>query len=97
MLMLEAAQRQGRYRQVMHRAVNAYRLLIIDEIGYLPMAREQANLFFGIVAAVAALPTQLDDDPHLGPHVRELGHCFRRKHRENSLPVILHADHVPAP
>jgi DNA replication protein DnaC len=26
-LMLEAAQRQGRYRQVMHRAVNAYRLL----------------------------------------------------------------------
>ena len=42
--MLEAAQRQGRYRQAMHRAVNAYRLLIIDEIGYLPMSREQANL-----------------------------------------------------
>ncbi len=34
-LMLEAARRQGRYREVMHRAVNAYRLLIIDEIGYL--------------------------------------------------------------
>jgi DNA replication protein DnaC len=34
----------------MHRAVNAYRLLIIDEIGYLPMTREQANLFFQIVA-----------------------------------------------
>ena len=49
-LMLEAAQRQGRYRQVMHRAVNAYRLLIIDEIGYLPMSREQANLFFQVVA-----------------------------------------------
>ena len=48
--MLEAAQRQGRYRQVMHRAVNAYRLLIIDEIGYLPMSREQANLFFQVVA-----------------------------------------------
>ena len=28
-LMLEAAQRQGRYRQSMHRAVNAYKLLII--------------------------------------------------------------------
>ena len=28
-LMLEAAQRQGRYRQAMHRAVNAYRQLII--------------------------------------------------------------------
>ena len=49
-LMLEAAQRQGRYRQVMHRAVNAYKLLIIDEIGYLPMSREQANLFFQVVA-----------------------------------------------
>ena len=48
-LMLEAAQRQGRYRAVMHRAVNAYKLLIIDEIGYLPMSREQANLFFQII------------------------------------------------
>ena len=34
----------------MHRAVNAYKLLIIDEIGYLPMTREQANLFFQVVA-----------------------------------------------
>ena len=48
--MLEAAQRQGRYRQAMHRAINAYKLLIIDEIGYLPMSREQANLFFQVVA-----------------------------------------------
>ena len=30
-LLLEAAQRQGRYRQVMHHAVNSYRLLVIDE------------------------------------------------------------------
>ena len=50
MLMLEAAQRQGRYRQVMHRAVNAYKLLLLDEIGYLPMSREQAHLFFQVVA-----------------------------------------------
>ncbi len=49
-LQLETAQRQGRYRDVLHRAVNQYRLLIIDEIGYLPMSREQANLFFQIVA-----------------------------------------------
>jgi DNA replication protein DnaC len=34
----------------MHRAINAYRLLIVDEIGYLPMSREQANLFFQVVA-----------------------------------------------
>ena len=49
-LLLEAAQRQGRLKDVLHRAVSAYRLLIIDEIGYLPMAREQANLFFQVVA-----------------------------------------------
>jgi DNA replication protein DnaC len=48
--MLEAAQRQGRYRQVMHRAVNAYKVLIIDEVGYLPMTRDQANLFFQVIA-----------------------------------------------
>src|SRR5579864_1371997 len=34
----------------MHRAVNAYKLLIIDEIGYLRMSREQADLFFQVVA-----------------------------------------------
>jgi DNA replication protein DnaC len=33
-----------------HRAINAYRLLIVDEIGYLPMSREQAHLFFQVVA-----------------------------------------------
>jgi DNA replication protein DnaC len=49
-LLLETAQRQGRWKEVLHRAVNVYRLLIIDEIGYLPMGREQANLFFQVVA-----------------------------------------------
>jgi DNA replication protein DnaC len=34
----------------MHHAVSRYRLLIVDEIGYLPMTREQANLFFQVVA-----------------------------------------------
>jgi len=49
-LLLETAQRQGRLKEVLHRAVNTYRLLIIDEIGYLPMGREQANLFFQVVS-----------------------------------------------
>jgi hypothetical protein len=47
---LETAQRQGRWKEAMHRAVSLYKLLIIDEIGYLPLAREQANLFFQVVA-----------------------------------------------
>lgn len=49
-LALETAQRQGRIKEAMHRAVNLYRLLIVDEIGYLPLGREQANLFFQVVA-----------------------------------------------
>jgi len=44
------AQRQGKLKEAMHRAVNVYKLLIVDEIGYLPLAREQANLFFQVVA-----------------------------------------------
>jgi DNA replication protein DnaC len=46
----EAAQRQRRYREVRRHAVNAYKLVIVDEIGYLPMSREQANSFFQVVA-----------------------------------------------
>lgn len=37
---------QNNLKAVMQRPIKAYRLLIIDEIGYLPMNREQANLFF---------------------------------------------------
>ena len=50
MLLLEAARRQDRPNEVLHRAVDIHRLLVIDEIGYLPMGREQANLFFQVVA-----------------------------------------------
>lgn len=51
LLTLTAAHRQNQLKSVMHRAINRYRLLIIDEIGYLPMTREQANLFFQVIAA----------------------------------------------
>src|SRR5260370_7395846 len=47
---LETAQRQGRWKEAMHRAISVYKLLIIDEIAYLPLAREQANLLFPVVA-----------------------------------------------
>lgn len=50
MLLLETAHRQGRYKETMRRVVNQARLLIIDEIGYLPMTREQANHFFQVIA-----------------------------------------------
>lgn len=51
LLTLSAAHAQNQMKAVMHRAIAAYRLLIIDEIGYLPMTREQANLFFQVIAA----------------------------------------------
>lgn len=53
-LLLETAQRQGRLKEVLHRAVNAYRLLVVDEIGYLPMGRDQANLSFGSPAGATS-------------------------------------------
>ena len=49
-MLLETAQRQGRLKEALHRAVSMHRLLIIDEIGYLPLSREQANLLFQVVA-----------------------------------------------
>ena len=48
---LSAAPAQNQLKTVMRRAINASRVLIIDEIGYLPMSREQANLFFQVIAA----------------------------------------------
>jgi len=49
-LQLETAKRQERYKEVMDRTILRQRLLIIDEIGYLPMSQEQANLFFQVIA-----------------------------------------------
>ena len=52
LLMLTTAHRQNQLKEVMQRAIKACRLLIIDEIGYLPMNRDQANLFFQVIAAL---------------------------------------------
>lgn len=52
LLTLTTAHAQNSLKTVMHRAIKTYRLLIIDEIGYLPMNREQANLFFQVIAAL---------------------------------------------
>ncbi|GAB4224291.1 MAG: IS21-like element ISGsu6 family helper ATPase IstB [Gammaproteobacteria bacterium] len=50
MMQLATAHQHRRYDEVMRRVVTHPRLLIIDEIGYLPMAREQANHFFQVIA-----------------------------------------------
>lgn len=50
LLQVETAIRQSRLKDLMN-SLSRYAVLIIDEIGYLPLSREQAHLFFQIVAA----------------------------------------------
>ena len=50
MLQLSTAKRQNKLKQYLSRSVIAPKLLIIDEIGYLPFGREEANLFFNVIA-----------------------------------------------
>jgi DNA replication protein DnaC len=50
MIQLGAAKAQGRLKEYFNRAVVGPKLLIIDELGYLPFGRDEANLFFNVVA-----------------------------------------------
>ena len=50
MLQLEKARREGRLDQYLKRAILGPSLLILDEIGYLPLQKDQADLFFQVVA-----------------------------------------------
>ncbi len=50
MLQLATAHNQGKLKTYLQRVVMSPKLLIIDEIGYLPFGREEANLFFNVVA-----------------------------------------------
>jgi DNA replication protein DnaC len=50
MLQLATARNQGRLTEYFNRAVIGPKLLVVDEIGFLPFGREEANLFFNVVA-----------------------------------------------
>lgn len=50
MLQLSVAKKQDRLETYLKRSVLGPKLLIIDEIGYLPFGREEANLFFNVIA-----------------------------------------------
>ena len=45
-LQLEKSRREDRFEQYLHRAILWPRLLVLDEIGYLPLKKDQADLFF---------------------------------------------------
>lgn len=50
MMQLSAAHRQGKLADFIRRSVMSPQVLIIDEIGYLPFGREEANYFFQVIA-----------------------------------------------
>ncbi len=50
MLQLMTAKNQGRLATYFQRSVISPKVLIIDEIGYLPFGRDEANLFFNVIA-----------------------------------------------
>ncbi|WKB50815.1 IS21-like element helper ATPase IstB [Eleftheria terrae] len=50
MLQLATAHKQDRLEDYFNRAVVGPKLLVVDEIGYLPFGREEATLFFNVVA-----------------------------------------------
>lgn len=49
-MQLVAAHHQGRLSHYFSRIVQHPTLLVIDEVGYLPFGRDEANLFFNVVA-----------------------------------------------
>ncbi|SRR6266550_4383515 len=50
MLQLGTSHRQGRLKEYIRRSIQAPKLLIIDEVGYLPFGREESNHFFQVIA-----------------------------------------------
>jgi DNA replication protein DnaC len=50
MLQLATAHRSGRLKEYLRRGIQAPKLLIMDELGYLPFSREEASHFFQVIA-----------------------------------------------
>jgi len=50
MLQLTTAHRQGRLKEYLRRGIQMPKLLIIDEVGYLPFSRDEASHFFQVIA-----------------------------------------------
>jgi len=49
-MQLSHAHEEGKLKQFMHRVVMSPKLLVIDEIGYLPFRQNDVNLFFNVIA-----------------------------------------------
>ena len=72
---LEEAQDRNTLEQELRR-LERYQLLIVDEVGYLPLERQAANLLFALVSRRYERGI---DHHHLKPRVRSLGRDPRRR------------------
>ena len=50
MLQLIAAREQGKLKTYLGKAITPYRILVIDEIGYLPFTSEESKLLFEVIS-----------------------------------------------
>ena len=66
----------GRLKEYFNRAILGPKLLVVDELGYLPFGRDEANLFF--TRGGQALRARLHD-PDQQPAVHAVGHGARRR------------------
>ncbi|HFE6714964.1 TPA: AAA family ATPase [Salmonella enterica subsp. enterica serovar Newport] len=80
LLQLSTAQRQGRYKTTLHRGVMASKLLIIDEIGYLPFGQWDQT-FAGDAALTSAM---LDRILHHSHVVQIKGESYRLKQKRKA-------------
>ena len=76
---LAKAEREGCLRERIRWLARAA-LLIVDEIGYLPVVPGGGNLFFQLVNARYEKGV---DDPHLQPRLRRMGRRLRRSGRRH--------------
>lgn len=80
LLQLSMAQRQGRYKTTLQRGVMAPRLLIIDEIGYLPFGQWDQT-FAGDAALTSAM---LDRILHYSHVVQIKGESYRLRQKRKA-------------
>ncbi len=80
LLQLSTAQRQGRYKTTLQRGVMAPRLLIIDEIGYLPFGQWDQT-FVGDAALTSAM---LDRILHHSHVVQIKGESYRLRQKRKA-------------
>lgn len=80
LLQLSTAQRQGRYKTTLQRGVMAPRLLIIDEIGYLPFGQWDQT-FAGDAALTSAM---LDRILHHSHVVQIQGESYRLRQKRKA-------------